>query len=101
MVSLVIRLTGSMGRLIFDTEYGGEVVVLKFSNFQPGREFMFVIDVDDRLENSEFGQAEVSNTEIKGAATEAVLMGKSGQSSTAKGRFDGDARALLKGWVCA
>jgi len=28
-------------------------------------------------------------------------MVKSGQSSTAKGRFDGDARALLKGGVCA
>ena len=133
LVSLVIRLTGSMGRLIFDTEYGGpgasmatpfvavsdlaggavgfqgatpvddggEVVVLKFSDFQPGREFMFVIDVDDRLENSEFDQAEVSNAEIEGAAAKAVLMGKSGQSSTAKGLFDGDARALLKGGVRA
>jgi hypothetical protein len=30
-----------------------------------------------------------------------VLMGKSGQSSTAKGLFDADARALLKGGVCA
>jgi hypothetical protein len=27
-------------------------VLLKFSDFLPGREFMFVIDVDDRLEHS-------------------------------------------------
>ena len=79
----------------------GAKVEIRFSDFQPGREFMFVIDVEDRLENSEFGQAEVSNAEIEGAAAKAVLMGKSGQSSTAKGLFDGDARALLKGWVCA
>jgi len=84
LTSLAIRLTGSAGRLIFDTEYGGlgasmsqpfaavsgadgdgvgflgaapiddggEVVLLKFSDFLPGREFMFVIDVDDRLEHS-------------------------------------------------
>ena len=100
---LTIRLTGSRGRLFFDTAEGGpgasmpepsapvmgagesdvgflgatvvndgdEQVTLRFSNFQPGREFMFVVDVDDRLENSDFGQAVISGDEIDGAGAEA------------------------------
>jgi hypothetical protein len=80
---------------------GGEVVVLKFSDFPPGSEFMFVIDVDDQIEDSEFGQAVVSDEEIEGAGAEAVLMMKSGDTSTAKGRFGADGRALLKGGVCS
>ena len=133
LVSLIIRLTGSRGRLFFDTAEGGpgasmpepfapvmgagesdvgflgatvvndgdEQVTLRFSDFQPGREFMFVIDVDDRLENSDFGQAVISGDEIDGAGAEAVLTMKGGRRSKVKGVFGTDGRALLKGGVCA
>ena len=129
--SLVIRLTGSYGRVFFDTDFGGlganmptkfaavsdvaggevgfqgatpvddgsEVVLLTFSKFLPGREFMFMVDVDDRLEDSEFGQAVVSGAEIEGA--EAVLIMPSGHAAKAKGNFGDDGRALLKSGVCA
>ena len=129
LVSLIIRLTGSRGRLFFDTAEGGpgasmpetfaavesdvgflgvtavndgdEQVTLRFSDFQPGREFMFVIDVDDRLENSDFGQAVISGDEIDGAGAEAVLILKGGRTSKVNGVFGTDGRALLKGGVCA
>ena len=129
LVSLMIRLTGSRGRLFFDTAEGGpgasmpepfaavvsdvgflgatavndgdEQVLLRFSDFQPGREFMFVVDVDDRLENSDFGQAVISGDEIDGAGAEAVLILKGGRTSRVKGVFGTDGRALLKGGVCA
>lgn len=129
LVSLIIRLTGSRGRVVFDTAEGGpgasmshpfqpiesdvgflgatpvgdgdEQVRLEFSDFAPGREFMFMIDVDDRLENSEYGQAIVSGDEIEGASAEAVLMTGSGAKSKAYGRFGNDARARLRGGLCA
>jgi len=129
LVSLSIRLTGSRGRLVFDTEDGGpgvsmhepfgavddtvgfisatpvddggEEVRLLFSDFRPGRSFMFVIDVDDRLENSDDGQAVVSGDEIEGANAQAVLTTKSGSQAKAKGRFGADGRARLRGGVCA
>lgn len=133
LVSLIIRLTGSRGRLFFDTAEGGpgasmpepfapvagtgesdvgflgatavndgdEQVMLRFSDFRPGREFIFVVDVDDRLENSDFGQAVISGDEIDGAGAEAVLIQKGGRRSKVKGVFGTDGRALLKGGVCA
>jgi len=129
LVSLVIRLTGSRGRLFFDTADGGpgesmpeafapvdnnvgflgatavndgdEQVALRFSDFQPGRGFMFVVDVDDRLDNSDFGQAVISGDEIEGAGAEAFLSMKGGRASKVKGVFGPDGRALLKGGVCA
>ncbi len=133
LVSLLIRLTGSRGRLFFDTAEGGpgasmpepfapvvgavesdvgflgatavndgdEQVSLRFSDFRPGREFMFTVDVDDRLENSDFGQAVISGDEIEGAGAEAGLILKGGRTSKVKGVFGTDGRALLKGGVCA
>ncbi len=133
LVSLIIRLTGSRGRLFFDTAEGGpgaampepfapvvgagesdvgflgatavndgdEQVTLRFSDFRPGRDFMFTVDVDDRLENSDFGQAVISGDEIEGAGAEAVLILKGGRTSKVKGVFGTDGRALLKGGVCA
>ncbi|MBC8337178.1 MAG: hypothetical protein ISR51_00055 [Rhodospirillales bacterium] len=126
---VTIRLTGSLGGLIFDTEDGGagasmaqafepvagevglvaatpvgdgaEVMQLRFSEFWPGRRFEFIIDVDDRLESSDYGQAVVSGAEIAGAGAVAVLRMKNGRTWTARGRFGPDGRALLKGGVCA
>ena len=129
LASLTIRLAGSRGRLIFDTEFGGpgasmaqpfepfagevgleaatpvddggEVMRLKFSGFEPGRRFEFMIDVDDRVESAEFGRAVASGDEIEGAGAEAVLMRADGGTSRIRGRFGSDGRALLRGGVCA
>lgn len=128
LVELEIRLDGSIGRLVFDTADGGpgfsmyrpfeavdgevellsvpvvgdgaETVHLRFRGFQPGRRFLFVIDVDDRLEQSDFGQAVVSGAEITGAQARAELRMPGGATSSAKGWFGADARAVLRGGVC-
>jgi len=133
LVSLVIRLTGSRGGLVFDTEDGGpgysmhqqfvpvtgpgtdkvglvgaepvgdgaEEIRLLFSDFLPGREFMFIIDVDDRLESSDYGQAVVSGDEIEGARAEAVLTMPGGAKATPKASFGNDGVARLRGGACA
>ncbi len=133
LLSLVIHLKGSRGYLIFDTEDGGpgfsmhepfaavddevgflgidpvedgaEEITLHFSDFRPGREFMFMIDVDDRLESSDYGRAVVSGAEIEGARAWAVLSmpggGKTKAKTKAKGVFGSDSRALLRGALCA
>lgn len=74
---------------------------LKFSGFEPGRRFEFMIDVDDRVESAEFGRAVASGDEIEGAGAEAVLMRADGGTSRIRDRFGSDGRALLRGGVCA
>ncbi len=129
LVSLVICLTGSQGGLVFDTEDGGpgysmhqafepvagnvgllgaepvgdgaEEMRLLFSDFVAGREFMFIIDVDDRLESSDYGQAVVSGDEIEGASAEAVLTMPGGAKATPKASFGNDGVARLRGGTCA
>ncbi len=126
--SLTIRLQGSRGRLVFDTEDGGpgysmpqqfeavdndvglvgepvvadgaEELRLQFKAFTAGRRFMFVIDLDDRLATSDFGQAVVSGAEIEGAEAIAVLREVGGGIATARGVFHADGRALLLGGLC-
>ena len=43
----------------------------------------------------------ISGDEIQGAGAEAALTTKGGRTSKVKGVFGTDARALLKGGVCA
>jgi len=74
---------------------------LEFSGFSPGRRFEFIIDVDDRMEGSEFGRSVVSGEEIQGAGAEAVMIRAGGGTSRIRGRFGPDGRALLRGGVCA
>ncbi|MDD9877992.1 MAG: hypothetical protein OXR84_11185 [Magnetovibrio sp.] len=129
LVTLEIDLVGSKGRLVFDTEDGGagfsmhapfaaasgdvglvaapdvadgaERVGLSFTQFAPGRDFTFVIDLDDRLESSDFGQAVVSGPEIDGAKARAQLITPDGAQTPARGRFGPDGRAVLRGGLCA
>ena len=126
--SLTIHLTGSHGRLVFDTVDGGpgyfmpqpfgaldnevgliaephvgdgdEEVRLQFRDFGPGKSFMFVIDVDDRLELSDFGRAVISGAEIQGASGAATMTQGGDTKSQAQGQFEIDGRALLKGGLC-
>ncbi len=133
LVSLVIRLAGSRGGLIFDTEDGGpgfsmhqpfepvtgpgvdkvglleagpvgdgaEEIRLLFSDFLPGREFMFIIDIDDRLESSDYGQGGVSGDEIEGAEAQAVMTLPGGAKATPKASFGNDGVVRLRGGTCA
>lgn len=129
LVSLEIDLAGSHGRVIFDTAGGGlgesmhtpfvagedrvglvappevrdgsQEVLLQFSAFAPGREFHFSVDTDDRLEDSPWGQAHVTGEEMSGAQARANVMMKDGTRSTAKGDFDTDGKAQLRGGLCA
>lgn len=126
--ALTIRLSGSLGHLWFDTVDGGpgysmpqpfaavdnevgliaephvgdgdEEIRLKFRDFGPGKSFMFVIDVDDRLELSDFGRAVISGTEIHGASGSATLSRSGEAKSRVQGLFKTDGRALLKGGLC-
>ena len=128
--TLTIILSGSRGRLIFDTasgglgasmpaplyvisgdvgfesasqvDDGGETVALLFNAFLPGRRFVFSIDVDDRLDPSGFGQADVSDAEMSGASAVAEMVNSNGRTSQIKGVFTDSAIARLGGGeLCA
>lgn len=130
VASLVLTLTDSRGRLVFDTADGGpgasmyqpfsadgrhvgflgaspvndgdEVLALRFSDFGPGATFTFVVDVDDRLVDSPFGQATVSDAEIEGASGEARMVKPDGEEARAKGAFGREGKAMLGGGgLCA
>jgi len=128
--SLTIILNGSQGKLIFDTasgglgasmpaplyvvagevgfegasqvDDGGEIVALLFSAFDPGRRFIFSIDVDDRLDGSGFGQADVSDAEMAGASATAEMVNADGRTARINGTFTDNAIARLGGGeLCA
>ena len=129
LASLEITLTGSVGRLVFDTQDGGpgfsmhapfvpadnevgliaapeirdgaEEIWLQITKFIPGRDFTFLIDVDDRLETSDYGCAVVSGAEFEGARAKAALAKTSGEKSSAHGQFDNTAKVVLRGGTCA
>lgn len=99
--SVAIRLTGSAGSLLFDTQADGpgldtyqpfragggsavlesqplvadgdEELTLRFQRFAAGDTFTFTIDLDDRLESSSLGQTRISGSEIVGAAVAATF----------------------------
>ena len=128
LVSLEIDLKDSKGRVIFDTEDGGlgesmhtpfaagddhvglitlpeirdgdQEVFLQFNAFGPGRYFSFVVDTDDRLEEDSWGQAHVSGPEMSGARARAIVMMHDGSRTQARGRFNAQGQAVLRGGLC-
>ncbi|MGI9569834.1 MAG: hypothetical protein ACR2PH_08885 [Desulfobulbia bacterium] len=90
-----VRLTGVSG--VID---GGHELVLNFENFTPGNTFSFIVDLDDQLEYSEFGQAHVSDSELIDAGIEAILQGPTGRSHGSQGRFDDKSRAIIGSKGC-
>lgn len=128
LVSLEIDLRGSTGQVFFDTAGGGlgnsmhtpfasgedrvglvalpevrdgaQEVFLQFQAFAPGRDFHFIVDTDDRLEESEWGRAHVTGPEMAGAQARAVVMTTGGDRSNARGLFDANGQALLRGGLC-
>ncbi len=119
IASLELDLRPSLGRLIFDTENGGDGVevfqlfrtetgdatldaqptikdgddrmALAFTSFGAGQRYQFSIDVDDRLKNSDLGQIRVSGGEMQGAE----LIAAATNGSRYRGVFDGNNRARL------
>jgi hypothetical protein len=123
ILRLTLNLSGSAGRLIFDTIEGGTGVevfqpfriesgdaklknppvihdgsnrlTLEFSRFEPGQRFGFSIDVDDTLPTSDLGQIRISGREMEGALLTAVVGPLGGAGTERQVRVDGDNRARL------
>jgi hypothetical protein len=121
---LTLDLSGSLGKLIFDTIEGGTGVevfqpfriepgeaqlkgspvvqdgsdrlTLDFARFEPGQHFRFSIDVDDQLAASDLGQIRVSGREMEGALLTAVLGPRGGAGTELQARVDGNNRARVK-----
>ena len=128
LLSLEFRSANSVGRVVFDTDFGGqgssepyqfeavegdvglmkepvvadgaEALDLHFSNFTAGRQFIFTIDLDDRLADSVMGQAHVTGEEIAGAEVSGLFTHPRIGKGTAKGVFGTDGKAHLRGATC-
>ncbi len=126
---MAIDLSSAAGGVIFDTDYGGpgwsayqpffplastavlsaassgldghQQLSLVFDRFAPGDRFAFEIDLDDQLQDSEFGQTIVSGNEIAGAAVMGIFHDTQGQTYRATGYFDTDGQAILSQGACS
>ena len=118
---LTLDLSGSAGKLIFDTIKGGTGVevfqpfriepgearlkgspvvqdgsdrlTLDFTRFDPGQRFRFSIDVDDQLTASDLGQIRVSGREMEGAVLTAEFGARGATGGEVQARVDGNNRA--------
>ncbi len=121
---LTLDLSGSVGRLIFDTvegrtgvevfqpfrvdsgearlsktpvvQDGSDRLDLTFTRFDPGQRFVFSIDVDDRLPASDLGQIRVAGSEMAGALFSVVVGPTGGAGREAQARVDGSNRARVQ-----
>lgn len=128
LVSLAFDLTSSHGGLIFDTDVGGPgenvaqpferaggnaqlvttptvsdgdaAMLMLFSGFAPGQSFVFTIDLDDRLTQSDMGQTMISGSEISGARAKGLMRHPDGRELTAEGTFDRNSEARLSAGPC-
>jgi len=128
ITSVTLNLAQSAGKLIFDTQNGGDGVevsqpfreaggnaklrsspkvndgdpqlVLDFEAFDSQQSFTFSIDVDDTLKASELGQIRVSGSEIKGASLSYTLRGPNGKITSAEAEFGTNAKSDLSGKSC-
>jgi hypothetical protein len=128
LLSLEFRAGNSMGKVVFDTDFGGagasapqqfehvegevglmgtpvvadgaEELSLHFINFSAGRQFTFSIDLDDRIPMSDMGQAYVTGEEIAGAEVTGLFSHPKIGEGKAQGTFGTDGRAHLRGAAC-
>lgn len=126
---LQLLLDGSAGGLIFDTQGGGPgtsmyqpfgtgpsdiealvppfvadgdtTLTLEFAGFDPGRRFVFTIDVDDTLPFSANGRQRVDDSEIDGALAKALFRDPEGQEMALDGHFGPDGIAIVSGLACS
>lgn len=116
LVTLTFLMGTSRGNVIFDTVYGGpgenaardfyvvsgsgklaahpivkdggSVMLMAFSDFGPGREIDFSIDLDDQMPQSEMGRAYVTGQEIDGAKIEGLVRAPDGTDMNVRGTFN-------------
>lgn len=119
-----IDLSGSKGRLIFDTisggkgvevfqpyqsvsgtakldkvdliEDGSDSINLDFNQFSDGDSFTFSIDVDDQLTASELGQIRVTGSEMAQAKAVFLIENPEGSTVTKTASFNDQNEAVLK-----
>lgn len=126
--SLTFNMTTSRGSIIFDTLYGGpgsnaardfyvisgngkllapplvedggSVMLMTFTDFGPGREIDFAIDLDDRMPNSIMGTAYVTGEEIMGGEVSGKLRSPEGHEMDVRGVFNEKNVAHLTSPAC-
>lgn len=79
---------------------GDQSILLSFSQFPPGGNFTFTIDVDDSLTDSELGQIRVSGGEIAGTVISITLAKEGGGSLTLEGVYDSNSKVSVTGGAC-
>lgn len=129
VMSVTIDLGGTVGGLVFDTEYGGgganasypfvlreggdkitgaaggqdggQLLTLTLSGLRQGERVVFSIDVDDSLEDSPWGRTRIAGPEFDGGGVRATLRSPDGREMEHEGRFGPDARAYVNPRSCA
>lgn len=128
VASLVLSLVDTLGRVVFDTADGGagtsmhypfhplsanvgfigatpvgdgdKALALRFSDFGPGKTFMFTVDVDAKSANG-IDLPMVSDADMEGATGEAEMV-KGADKARAKGTFGREGKAVIgEGGLCA
>lgn len=111
--SVLLTLNSSSGNLVFDTEDGGNSVevyqpnheesdnarpasTINFNEFPSGTNYIFSIDLDDQLTQSEPGNIRVAGGEINGAALVAEFVSPDCTVETLDSTFGKDNRSMVK-----
>ena len=87
-------------RSVSGTEDGSTHLSFSFDAFPSPDVYHFLIDFDDGLYNSDFGQAYIDPHEVAGTALTATFTDPEGISSTATGIFSADGKVVLGGGGC-
>jgi len=126
--SVTIDLSRSAGKLIFDTTDGGKgidvfqpfrtvsgnakinnsnpvsdggnIMELTFSSFKSGDRYMFSIDVDDQLSQSDLGQTRVTGGEMENAEVILGMKKEGGMNAMLTLVFDGNNQASVTKDTC-
>jgi hypothetical protein len=123
--NITIELGAADGNLVFDTENGGagvevfqpyrledssaavtdvtlpddggQSIKIQFSEFQPGQEYTFSIDVDDQLTDSALGNIRVSGGELRGTRLTVEFVSDTGTTELQAALFSADNRTVVSG----
>jgi len=79
---------------------GQQSILLSFSTFSPDQEYVFSIDIDDQLTQSELGQIRVSGGEMQGATLTLNIINSQDEALSITGVFDSTNQLTLNGANC-
>jgi len=79
---------------------GDQMIELAFSQFAPGADYRFSIDVDDQLTDSRLGQTRIDGSEIQGAVIMLTVEDDSGLTMQVSGSFDENSQIQLSTVDC-